>query len=382
VLIYMGDYDSAAWLTRHVPKWWNDPAHGEILTTWAFNPNLKGRAPQVMHYVRTHQTEKDWFMSGDNGAGYLNPSMLFSPHRDSGLPDALDAWVRYNKPYFEQFDLSITGFVIDGHAPAMGDRGMNAYLRFSPGGIVGQKMPPQGVFQGEMPFIRMATDLTRGPEEEGERLAAMAGINRPKFLPVRTILWSPSRHKTLMETAMRHDDGIRFVDPFTFFALLKRHELNKAAGTVAVPPRNHAAFVAMRTRDGMTPLMVNDGPYRFEERSGRTALVQDAPAGTQYVYFETADALNRQLADGGKATVTVEILGTAAADLVIEYNGAEAAYQEGPAALLTGSGEWVELTYELPDAAFQHAQNSGADFRIVNPGVELVIHRVEAQLAE
>ena len=228
VCFYMGDYDSAAWFNYHVPKWWNDPAHGETLCTWAFNPNLDSRAPHAMDYVRTHQSPNDWFIFGDSGAGYLNPGMLAAPRPGSGLPGGFDAWVAHNEPYAKRYALSITGFIIDGHSPAMGEKGMDAYARFSPDGIVGQKIPPQGVHRGVMPYTRMKLDLHGSPEDAGAGIAGMAGINGPKFMFIRTILKSPSWHQAVMDAARAAEPNVEFVDPYTFFLLLKMHEQDKA----------------------------------------------------------------------------------------------------------------------------------------------------------
>ena len=228
VCFYMGDYDSAAWFNYHVPNWWRDPAHGETLCTWAFNPNLDRRAPHAMDYVRRHQSANDWFMFGDSGAGYLNPGMLVAPRADSGLPDGLEAWVAHNLPYAQRYDLSITGFIIDGHSPDMGEKGMDAYQRFSPDGIVGQKVPAQGVHRGVMPYTRMKLDLYGSPEEAGARIAGLAGVNSPKFLFIRTILQSPSWHQATMAAARAAEPSVTFLDPYSFFLLLKTHVLAAA----------------------------------------------------------------------------------------------------------------------------------------------------------
>ncbi len=223
VCFYMGDYDAAAWFNYHAPLWWQDDAHGETLCTWAFNPNLDKRAPHAMHYVRSRQTENDWFMFGDSGAGYLNPGGLVEP-RASGLPSGLDAWVRHCTPYANRYDLTITGFIIDGHTRGMGDPGMDAYMKFSPDGIVGQKIPPRGVYKGVMPYLRMKLDLYGNPPEAGKKIAGLCGMGTPKFMFIRTILKSPSWHRDTMAAAIEAEPRLAFVDPYSFFLLLKQHE--------------------------------------------------------------------------------------------------------------------------------------------------------------
>jgi hypothetical protein len=222
----MGDYDSSAWLNYHVPLLWADPARGTIPCGWAFNPNLDRRAPQAVHYARSRATEQDWFVAGDCGAGYLNPGMLGAPRLDSDVPDGWEAWIAHNREYFRRYDLSITGFIIDGHAPGMGTRGLDAYLQFSPDGIVGQKIPQQGLHRDTMPMIRMRLDLYGSPPEAGRQLAGLVGEELPQFMVIRTILQSPTWHKETMAHARQAPKGeeLRFLDPYTFFLLLKSRE--------------------------------------------------------------------------------------------------------------------------------------------------------------
>lgn len=376
VCFYMGDYDSAAWLNYHVPLWWQDPAHGDTLCTWAFNPNLDRRAPHVMDYVRTHQTANDWFMFGDSGAGYLNPGMLIAP-RESGLPDGLDAWVAHNLDYARRYDLSITGFIIDGHAPGMGEEGMDAYMRFSPDGIVGQKIPAQGVHRGVMPYTRMKLDLHGAPEDAGARIALMAGINIPKFLFIRTILQSPSWHRAVMDTACAANPSVTFVDPYTFFLLLKTCESSKDAGDATTAPAK-VSFTAPDVRAGLAPIRVEDGPFTVGERNGKPVLLQDAAKPCRYLYFETSDAFAASFQKPNRtAQVSVVLYAEAPGRLGIHYDAREfGAYRAGPEIEISGAGTWQELTFNLPDALFSHGQNGGADFRLVNCGFPLRVHRV------
>jgi len=407
VCFYMGDYDSAAWFNYHVPKWWRDPAHGETLCTWAFNPNLDRRAPHAMDYVRRHQSANDWFMFGDSGAGYLNPGMLVAPRPDSGLPDGLEAWVAHNLPYARRYDLSITGFIIDGHSPAMGEKGMDAYQRFSPDGIVGQKVPAQGVHRAVMPYTRMKLDPSRpplptaasavmpytrmkldlygSPEEAGARIAGLAGVNAPKFLFIRTILQSPSWHKGAMEAASAAEPSVTFLDPYSFFLLLKTHVLSESPGVSAIPSRSEVSFIAPDRADGLAPVRVSDGPFEIKEMAGKPALYQPKHESTRYLYFEVADALAQQVQQDRNRTVRVvaTLLDRTPGEVGIQYDSHRgSAYRDGPRHQLTGTGEWTELVFDLPEPCFAHGQNGGADFRFVNFGTDLCMHRVTAEVLD
>lgn len=232
VLLYMGDYDSATWLNQVVPNLWADPKRGEINCAWAFNPNLDRRAPHVMDYVRTHQSPTDWFISGDNGAGYLNPSMLTAPRPDPEVPDGWERWVNHCQTYYDRYDLTITGFLIEGHSPPIGEIGMDAYMRFSPDGLVcHRRCERKGLHRGSMPYVRHTQDISDSPAEAAEKIRAEIDGESIQFLFFRSVMKSPTWHQDVIDQVKRDDvrDDICFVDPYTFFGLLKLHEQQKPA---------------------------------------------------------------------------------------------------------------------------------------------------------
>lgn len=226
IMFYMGDYDCAPWLTTMVPELWNDPARGTIPCNWAFNPNLDRRAPHVLHYVRKNVKENDWFISGDCGAGYLNPGMLTAPRLDPMIPDGWEAWSKHNVRYFRKYDLDLTGFVIDGYAPGMGEKGLKAYSIFSPAGLIGQNVPHRKISFG-MPTIPMRHDLYGEPKQAGKELAdhfvPAREKGKPLFLPIRTILKTPTWHKMTMAETISHsgEENVQFLDAYSFFLLMR-----------------------------------------------------------------------------------------------------------------------------------------------------------------
>lgn len=80
-------------------------------------------------YIQDYSFKNDYFAAADNGAGYLMPGMLQSQRPISGLPDALDAWAAHNLPYYKRWDITITGFIIDGLAPGLNQKGLDAYSK-------------------------------------------------------------------------------------------------------------------------------------------------------------------------------------------------------------------------------------------------------------
>ncbi len=231
VMFYVGDYDSAAWLYQVMPYVWDDAARGEVPLNWAFNPNLADRMPVALDLARRTATLADTFVAGDSGAGYVNPGMLAEPREFSGLPSGVAAWQRHCLPRYARWDLTVTGFVIDGYAPGMNEETRAAYADFSPGGFAAQKIEPMGLV-GTTPFVRMGPDLPRGDAATAAQSLRdaldgdLAGPPvTPHFLSVRTILESPTWHRDVADTVHAQAPGavVVFVDAHTFYALVRQH---------------------------------------------------------------------------------------------------------------------------------------------------------------
>ena len=195
VAIYVGDYDSAAWLYQNMPRLWDDPARGQVPLGWAFNPNLADRFGPGMAYLRATATENDSFVAGDCGAGYLNPGNLLAPRKHSGLPSGMDVWAEHCARAYRQWDLSITGFIIDGFAAPTTDKVLEYYSHFSGDGVGLQRGARTGMVNS-MPYVTHMCDLGGPPEKDAQTIVAHAKQKAAPFLMYRTILWSPTDQKT------------------------------------------------------------------------------------------------------------------------------------------------------------------------------------------
>ena len=226
-LIYMGDYDSAAWMKMRVPDLWTDKTRGEIPLAWAFNPNLSERVPMVFDYLYEYKTDNDFFVAGDSGAGYLNPYLLFD-RKHSNLPAGDEAFIKHNQYYFKKFDLDITGFVINGAFP-FDDRVKELYTKFSPGGVI-HNCPgnPFDVVDGT-PFMPEASDIASigdHPDIAGAArtiLNSMSNKTKYNFKMFRFILWTPSSVKSVLDMVEEQRPGkIEWVDPYTYMDLARQ----------------------------------------------------------------------------------------------------------------------------------------------------------------
>lgn len=222
VIFYVGDYDAASWVYQRVRDIWDDPNRGKVPMMWCISPMIDRRAPMAMDYIRKTATPNDYFAAADNGAGYLNPGMLQAPRPESGLPSGLDAWAGHCLPYYKRWGLTVTGFVIDGYAPGLNNAGLACYARFSPNGIVPQKIPVASLY-GDMPVLRAGWDVNQGDPREAARVVLERIKKRPMipFHWFRNILKAPTWYVQLHEAVKAADPSIEILDCPTFFELLR-----------------------------------------------------------------------------------------------------------------------------------------------------------------
>jgi hypothetical protein len=221
---YVGDYDSPSWLYKAVAGFFTDPQRGRVPLGWAFDPNLADRAPEALAYAYRHATTNDFFIAGDSGAGYLNPRGL-TARPDSKLPPALKVWTDHCARYYKRWDMSITGFMLDGSAGASTPEEFAEYRRFSPDGCGNHfDLTPQ-VISG-VPTIR-EWDMPDSAESTAAFMTqqAAATAKGPCFLWARTILKPPAWHVEVSRLLREKHPNARVavVDPYTFFGLINEH---------------------------------------------------------------------------------------------------------------------------------------------------------------
>jgi hypothetical protein len=229
-----------------------------------------------------------------------------------------------------------------------------------------------------MPHLRMKLDLYGNPGDAGRKIARLCGLNAPKFLFIRTILQSPSWHRDTMAAALEEEPRLSFVDPYTFFLLLKQHETVKPGTTSLKDAPESAACTPGEAPQGVRAMPYEDGPFERAEVAGRQAFRLTDPERKPFLYFELTDdfAAPFQAGDGLNATVTVEVHDGEAGEIGLQYDSHRSTYWEAKRQVLSGSGEWTTLVFRLPGAIFSHGQNGGADFRLQTHGPPLAVHRV------
>jgi len=374
---YVGDYDSAAWLYQCLPGMWADPARGKVPLSWAFNPNLAERFPLGMAWARQHATEADWFVAGDSGAGYLNPGYLSEPRPHSGLPSGMAAWEEHCARFYRQWDLSVTGFVIDGFARGLTTEGLDAYARFSPDGIVAQQIGAAGVHNG-MPYLKMAGDLPGDPADAARQIVSRFHGPGPQFAVFRSILQPPSWYLRVTERLDEVAQGnVVTVDLYTLLGLVRERESHPELYETPSAYSSATAVAAAPGQElGLWPLWWDDGPFVVGDVDGVTCWRLPTHVPPYYLYFDVDDGFADSLR--GTATIEVEYLDRGAGRFDLQYDSAESGAYCGSGAPVArqGTGAWRTAVFALDDVRFAGAQNAGADFRLFSAGDDLVVRRV------
>lgn len=214
--IYMGDYDSSAWLKEYVPKFFRDSGRGKYPLMWAFNPNLGDRVPMAFDYVYEHLTPNDILVTGDSGAGYVIPSML---------PD-MDAWVAYNEPYTQKYDMDIVGFIINGNN-RMTPREFSAYAKIAPvGSFHNDHTQKLTVWNDRTVFMHLMNGINPNDADVARDMYGYAAATGNNFSAYRTVCNSPSEINSAIEEFLQYaaskSDGYtyKYVDPYTLFDLV------------------------------------------------------------------------------------------------------------------------------------------------------------------
>lgn len=385
---YVGDYDSAAWLYWMLPRMWSDPNRGKVPLSWAFNPNLAARFPLGMYWSRQNSTANDFFTAGDSGAGYLNPGYLSEPRVHSGLPSGVAAWERHCTTLYKQWDVTLTGFVIDGYARGLSKEGLDAYARFSPDGIVPQKIPPIGVHNG-MPYLRASGDLPDDATQAAQIIYSRSRKVAPQFYVYRSILKTPSWYLQVGEEVNRlAGETVRIVDLYTLMFLIREYQthLERYPDVAASFAESKRIVGSSHHYRGVQAVYVEDGPFSVESKGDRLCWRMPHHSPPHYLYFDAAD----DFCGNGKVTLLLQItffdeggefrLQYDSTDRAASYGGV---YKESTQIIqCDNSKQWRTVEFRLEDARFMNEQNNESDFRLVNPGGDLWIGEISIQRME
>jgi len=180
--------------------------------------------PLVFDMIFKNLTKNDRIITGDSGPGYINPTQLFEPREISNLPAADKVWLSYSQPYYQKFDISFTGFVINGASGRLTNAAEDLYRNLSPDGMVEQTgYQPGGLspihLQGSMPVFQ-EIDF---PNSDSPKDVANVIVQNFKqglvFQVYRAILKSPTFLMEVGRNITQSGKNFAIVEPLVFSAL-------------------------------------------------------------------------------------------------------------------------------------------------------------------
>lgn len=241
VLFYMGDYDLAhpvqILLANYASSPWQDARRGELPLAWGLNPALVEDIPGIISYLYDSQSEQDYFVAANSGAGYLNPDAL----SEAGLL----RWLGRSHDFYRKYGYDTQGFLLNGNGAAMSQLRLDAFTFLAPVGILTPDYEidePWPRLQLGTPLSAIATEALAGtPDVAAEAVhnayrRVVLTEGRPPFLAFRssfqaaTFLWGVRDRLEAQDKAgqilgssgeVLHPN-YTVVDPGTFFALLER----------------------------------------------------------------------------------------------------------------------------------------------------------------
>ena len=231
--MYMGDYDSSAWLKLYIPDMWKDEARGTIPLMWAVNPNLVDRVPMIFDFMYASITDNDFFTYGDGGAGYIIPDLLYNDGLRRKLPDGDKKWAAYSKPYGELFNLDFMAFIINGNN-LLSKQLMNTYNQIAPSGSFHNQSSQPLLINNGVPYLHIHNGEGITPENPmATRAENMYSWSRTKmrglnFLAFRAGIQTPTEIKrqanAFIKYAQSQNPGKTYicVDPNTMFDLIRQ----------------------------------------------------------------------------------------------------------------------------------------------------------------
>ena len=250
IMFFMGDWDGASWVNGILPFIWQESqedaaAHPDdpIPLAWPINACLADRIPQMYNMLYSTAGATDYFVTGDNGTGYLNPMFLEGSYVPEGLENYLDEWVAHNIAANEKFDLDITGFLIEGtlnNTSGSTETVRQAYSQMTPYGVVSMNRY-DNIVNGDVttPFPGMTSLPNMRTEAQRQQAATQIAGNIKfdgQFFAYRSVKASRANIRETLNLLEAQNPGIKYevVDPYTFMELYAQYGNSNSTNTGAV----------------------------------------------------------------------------------------------------------------------------------------------------
>lgn len=246
VCVYMGDYDSAAWVNTYlIDRYLNDPARGQLPLAWAFTCGTAVRAPHVINRIYQAATENDYIVGGDNGVWYNDPGAYVAADRPTAangaaLNGTLETYERILKQTWEKYDIDFMGFLISTNG---GNNEIDKmYAKYAKYGIftnytrtyasvpelIDYLNTPDN-YDDDVPTLELKSIGSQLDTQETVNYYVNNFLEKPSA-PTFTGFRSVAHSATLIKNAIDNvpaDKKVIVVDPYTFMRLYKEYTISQ-----------------------------------------------------------------------------------------------------------------------------------------------------------
>lgn len=233
IMLYMGDYDSSAWMTTAMGNLFTDQNLGFVSMTFPVNFGPSNRIPFMYQYIfeKASENENVFFAGDHNGYGYLDLNTLAGDRKD--LNGSLDSYFQLTSAYNERFDLGIQAFIINNSKVALTNAVIEQLCRAYPLGVVmdATKNVSYKLSDGmEVPWSK-SISLSNGVlwDEAVETLKInFSGTQNVNFTQLRAVTLNPTFVRKIYDNAVKQGANMTVIDQYTYFWLLKyfNHKTN------------------------------------------------------------------------------------------------------------------------------------------------------------
>jgi len=235
IMLYVGDFDSGAWMTTAWGNMFTDQNLGFVPMTIPVNFGSINRVPFIYDFIYSKAANsKNVYFAGDhNGYGYLDLNTLAK--KGTETKGSFEEYFNLTQSYNEKFGLSVQSFIINNSKKALTNDVIEALCRTYPHGVVmgGSRNLNYKLADGTVVPWSKSLSFANGVlwDQAIEAMKINFGTaNNVNFTQLRTIACNPTFIRRVFDNAEKQGVKMEVLDQYTYFWLLKYH--NNATGNV------------------------------------------------------------------------------------------------------------------------------------------------------
>lgn len=316
IMLYMGDYDNAAWAGSLLPGIWDKTnGRGRIPLSWPVSPVVSKRAPMVFNKLYAEASQKDYFTGSDSSGAYIYLQKIPSPY--------LQSYKTYLAGELNKFDIDSTGLLFVTEDAPMTAETYDVLSELVPNGV-GWTSAEKKLVQG-VPYVPVISPFINESASFVEKTFydyMTAILPNEQFYFFRTVIQDPKQLADAIDALHADFPALNFevVDQYAFFRLY-RQSLIANLSNLSFPANGKGTETSVLFEDDGSTVMdgnsryasaANSWTYKFDLDDAVSDATAYLDIGGDYIVSGSRDNANwTVLADPGsvmpRADVTVDL---------------------------------------------------------------------------